>query len=109
MTTKKSATEITREEGLDKFYTIPTISEKCLRTVERHYTWSSWGLVIEPSAGNGSFYERIPIECKVGIDISPEHEDIITYILIGIGIGVGIGFVLKAFLDTYAIIERLPI
>tara|TARA_E500000331_G_scaffold235162_1_gene225435 strand:- start:141 stop:272 length:132 start_codon:yes stop_codon:yes gene_type:complete len=38
-----------------------------------------------------------------------EHEDIITYILIGIGIGVGIGFVLKVFLDTYAIIESLPI
>ena len=38
-----------------------------------------------------------------------EHEDSITYILIGIGIGVGIGFVLKVFLDTYAIIERLPI
>jgi len=38
-----------------------------------------------------------------------EHEDIITYILIGIGIGVGIGFVLKVFLDTYIIIESLPI
>jgi hypothetical protein len=38
-----------------------------------------------------------------------EHEDIITYILIGIGIGVGIGFVLKVFLDTYTIIESLPI
>jgi hypothetical protein len=38
-----------------------------------------------------------------------EHEDIITYILIGIGIGVGIGFVLKVFMDTYTIIESLPI
>jgi hypothetical protein len=38
-----------------------------------------------------------------------EHEDIITYILIGIGIGVGIGFVLKAFMDTYTLIERLPL
>jgi len=38
-----------------------------------------------------------------------EHEDIITYILIGIGIGVGIGFVLKVFLDTYALIGRLPL
>jgi len=38
-----------------------------------------------------------------------EHEDIITYILIGIGIGVGIGFVLKIFLDTYIIIESLPL
>jgi len=38
-----------------------------------------------------------------------EHEDIITYILIGIGIGVGIGFVLKVFLDTYIVIESLPL
>ena len=38
-----------------------------------------------------------------------EHEDIITYILIGIGLGVPIGFVLKAFLDTYTIIESLPL
>jgi len=38
-----------------------------------------------------------------------EHEDIITYILIGVGIGVGIGFVLKVFVDTYILIERLPL
>ena len=38
-----------------------------------------------------------------------EHEDIINYMLIGIGIGVGIGFVLKVFMDTYALIGRLPL
>ena len=38
-----------------------------------------------------------------------QQEDIITYILIGVGIGVPIGFVLKVFLDTYAIIESLPL
>ena len=38
-----------------------------------------------------------------------QQEDIITYILIGIGLGVPIGFVLKVFLDTYAIVERLPL
>jgi len=38
-----------------------------------------------------------------------EHEDIITYILIGIGIGVGIGFVLKVFMDTYILIRSLPL
>jgi|TARA_B100000475_G_scaffold4067_1_gene3827 hypothetical protein len=38
-----------------------------------------------------------------------QHEDIVTYILIGIGLGVPIGFVLKVFLDTYAIIESLPL
>ena len=38
-----------------------------------------------------------------------QHEDMITSILIGIGIGIGIGFVLKVFIDTYILIEGLPI
>ena len=38
-----------------------------------------------------------------------EHEDIITYILIGVALGVPIGFVLKVFLDTHLIIQGLPL
>ena len=70
-------TEDVRDEGLDKFYTIPAISEKCLERIGSIYKWSEWGLVIEPSAGNGSFLTRIPTAKKIGIDISPEHDDII--------------------------------
>jgi hypothetical protein len=66
-----------RNEGLDKFYTIPEISEKCLASIEKIYKWDYWNLVIEPSAGNGSFFIKIPIENKIGIDICPEHKDII--------------------------------
>jgi len=66
-----------RNEGLDKFYTIPIIAEKCLHTIETKYDWNNWDLVIEPSAGNGSFLERIPTSNKIGLDISPEHKDII--------------------------------
>jgi predicted RNA methylase len=69
--------ESVREAGLDKFYTIPEISKKCLESIESRYKWNDWGLVIEPSAGNGSFLTRIPTEKKLGIDISPEHKDII--------------------------------
>lgn len=64
-------------ELIDKFYTIPAISEKCLNRIGSLYKWSDWGLVIEPSAGNGSFLTRIPTNKKIGIDISPEHEEII--------------------------------
>lgn len=63
--------------SLDKFYTIPEISEKCLTKVGSFYKWSDWNLVIEPSAGNGSFLMKIPTDKKVGIDISPEHQDIV--------------------------------
>ena len=77
-TTKMTTTaEAVREAGLDKFYTIPVISEKCLDRIGSRYNWSDWGLVIEPSAGNGSFLTRIPVNNKIGIDISPEHKDII--------------------------------
>jgi hypothetical protein len=77
-TTQMTTTaEAVREAGLDKFYTIPTISEKCLDRIGSRYNWSDWGLVIEPSAGNGSFLTRIPVDNKIGIDISPEHKDII--------------------------------
>jgi hypothetical protein len=63
--------------GLDKFYTIPVVSEKCLSKIGSLYNWSEWGLVIEPSAGDGSFFTRIPTSKKLGIDICPEHKDII--------------------------------
>lgn len=70
-------TQTVRQEGLDKFYTKPNISKKCLEIIGNYYKWDEWDLVIEPSAGNGSFYTQIPISKKIGIDISPEHKDII--------------------------------
>lgn len=65
-----------RKNGLDKFYTNPLISERCLSNVGTRYNWSDWDLVIEPSAGNGSFFSKIPTDKRIGIDISPEHPDI---------------------------------
>lgn len=65
-----------RKEGLDKFYTKPEIVDKCLS----HFSeteWEEWDLIVEPSAGNGSFLLKIPSKNKIGLDISPEHPDII--------------------------------
>ena len=67
----------TREEGLDKFYTIPSIVDKCLNILQTKYNWSNWDLIVEPSAGNGSFLTKIPTHNKIGIDIAPEHHDIV--------------------------------
>ena len=77
MSSNEMTTEQVREVGLDKFYTIPAISEKCLNTIGAKYDWKRWDLVVEPSAGNGSFLSKIPTSKKVGVDISPEHADII--------------------------------
>lgn len=74
---KMKKTEDIREEGLDKFYTIPSISKKCIEKTGNLYEWGRWDLVIEPSAGNGSFLKQIPVDCRIGIDISPEDDEII--------------------------------
>lgn len=66
-----------RKEQLDKFYTIPECSKKCIDIVSTLYDIESWGLIVEPSAGNGSFLNQIPSNKKIGIDISPEQPDII--------------------------------
>jgi hypothetical protein len=64
---------------VDKFYTITSIAKRCISKVGDHYDWDQWGIVIEPSAGNGSFFMQLPVEKerKVGIDILPEHPEII--------------------------------
>jgi len=70
-------TEIIRKEGLDKFYTLPVYSKKYIDKVCELYDIDGWDLIIEPSAGNGSFLNQIPSNNKIGIDILPDHQDII--------------------------------
>lgn len=66
-----------RDEGLDKFYTIPSCSKRCIDKVCELYDITNWDLIIEPSAGNGSFLDQIPSKKKIGIDIMPEHPNIV--------------------------------
>jgi hypothetical protein len=54
--------KLVREEGLDKFYTLPVYSKKCIDKVFEFYSDSKWDLIIEPSAGNGSFLNQIPLD-----------------------------------------------
>lgn len=76
---RMDATDVSRvrKEGLDKFYTLPECSKRCIDNVSALYDITGWDLIVEPSAGNGSFLNQIPSDKKIGIDISPQHPDII--------------------------------
>lgn len=67
---------------LDKFYTNVDVARKCVTTVGEKFGWD-WDMIIEPSAGNGSFLLLIPSVNKIGIDIEPEHEDILKLDFLG--------------------------
>ena len=73
-----SAVQITRKQGLDKFYTRPEIVDQCCVDIVKLYNWSHWDLVVEPSAGSGNFLDKILTTRKIGLDISPEHPNIIS-------------------------------
>lgn len=74
---KNKEVKVVREEGLDKFYTIPTYSKNCIDKMFEIYDINTWDLIVEPSAGDGSFLNQIPTKNKIGIDISPEETNII--------------------------------
>jgi hypothetical protein len=65
-----------RNQGLDKFYTIPMYAKHCIDTVFQLYNKDSFDMIIEPSAGNGSFFNQIHHSNLVGIDIAPESNNI---------------------------------
>lgn len=75
---KNTNTKLVRKEGLDKFYTIPSYSKKCIEKVFELYDISKWDLIVEPSAGNGSFLNQIQSDNKIGLDISPENDNVIS-------------------------------
>ena len=57
----------------DKFYTKKSTAKICIDIID----FSVYDFVIEPSAGNGSFLSHITHENKIGIDISPECNNIL--------------------------------
>lgn len=64
--------KIKKEEN-DKFYTKIDVSKKILDM----FNMSDYDIVIEPSAGDGSFFIQINHPNKIGLDILPENENII--------------------------------
>jgi len=67
-----------KKDNLDRFYTTRNQAEKYFDVV-RNITENSFNeaIFIEPSAGDGSFFELFPIERRFGIDINPAAVGII--------------------------------
>jgi predicted RNA methylase len=82
---EKKVKEIKQDKGLkrntiDKYYTKQNIVSLCLETIRSQITINfDSDLIIEPSAGNGSFVNDIKMLSKhyLYYDIIPEHEEIV--------------------------------
>jgi hypothetical protein len=74
---KKQETGLKRDT-IDKFYTKKEIVDKCIKSIKKYIDFDNNDLIIEPSAGNGSFIEKIK---KLSnnykfYDLEPEHDEI---------------------------------
>lgn len=68
-----------RRNTLDKFYTKIAVAERCVALVKQHVNISHDDLIIEPSAGNGSFINFIKklSDHHRFYDLEPENDEII--------------------------------
>jgi len=57
---------------LDQFYTNDDVVDSCISTIE----FDDYDIIIEPSAGDGAFYNKITGE-KIGIDLDPKVDGLI--------------------------------
>lgn len=68
-----------KRNTIDKYYTKPSVVIECVELIKTHVNIDSNDLIIEPSAGNGSFVDQIKL---LGTnyqfyDLEPENTDVI--------------------------------
>ena len=67
-----------KRNTIDKYYTKPSVVEQCIMLIKKYLNISKDDLIIEPSAGNGSFIENIKSlseHCNF-YDLEPENNNI---------------------------------
>lgn len=62
----------------DQFFTKPEIAEFCIKKVNEISLLDDFDLIIEPSAGNGNFYNLLPASKRIGIELDNDLCSIYT-------------------------------
>lgn len=61
--------------SLDQFYTNDDVALQCFNIVKSFVDLNDYDIILEPSAGKGSFFKLFPQDKRVGIDIDPKYEE----------------------------------
>ncbi len=73
--TKKN-TIYTQKSELDQFYTNPNIAKLYYDKVCNFYEMDDYSLILEPSAGSGSFFNLFPKNKRIGLDLDPQCDEV---------------------------------
>lgn len=62
---------------LDQFYTNEDIVLKCINVLKEIYKFEDYDILLEPSAGCGNFFLKLPKDKRIGVDLDPKYNEII--------------------------------
>ena len=62
---------------LDQFYTAPAYAQTFLDKIAEHADFDRATILLEPSAGTGSFYSLFDSNKRIGLDLDPKYPGII--------------------------------
>jgi hypothetical protein len=61
---------------MDQFYTRPEVASTCVEELLQHVSFDDYDIILEPSAGQGSFYNLLPITKRRGVDLDPKCDGV---------------------------------
>lgn len=61
----------------ERYFTPPDLAQRCVDLLAARFPLADFDLVVEPSAGEGAFFERLPPRTRVGLDLDPGHPDLL--------------------------------
>jgi len=64
--------------NLDQYYTNPTIAQVCMNTIYDIVDIDTIDVVVEPSAGTGSFFNLMDASKSIGMDLDPKYPNVIA-------------------------------
>lgn len=62
--------------ALDQFYTSRPVAAACFKILESAEVLQDTDVFLEPSAGDGAFFELMPAERRVGVDLEPKYPNV---------------------------------
>ena len=63
--------------SLDQFYTTNNIALKCYKQLNILVDINKYDILLEPSAGTGSFFKLLPTNKRIGLDVAPKCDNIL--------------------------------
>ena len=72
-----------RQVDKEQFFTPQHVAEACVALAQSTIDFNAFDVIVEPSAGVGTFLDLLPADRRIGIDIDPQRSDLIAADFLG--------------------------